>query len=750
MVIPLSDQGSRSVSGCARALTRHRVSAAGDGNLRRAPMLRDVQAGRSDLERAAQALATRLPEPLGVLARLAYNYRWAWDPDGPAVFEAVDADRWERVAENPVRLLQEAATDRLLAAAENADLLARAAALEQRVHADLARPRREEITTPERPIAYFSAEYGFHGSFPIYSGGLGALAGDILKEASDRAWPLVAVGLLYRDGYFRQRIDAGGWQHEYWVDTDPDRLPTALVTGDDGEPITITVPIGEIEVTAQIWRVDIGGIPLFLLDAERPENTQTARWITSRLYIGDEDTRLAQYMLLGIGGVRALEAMKIEPGLVHLNEGHAAFVSLELARREYSGNGSLSPALEIARRRTVFTTHTPVPAGNDTYPASQVADTLAHIAGTLGVGAEEIISLGRTTPEKTAEPFGVTQFALRTSRAANGVSRRHGEVAREMWNPMWADKTVDDVPITYVTNGVHVPTWLGRPMWALLDRHLGDGWLDRATDPATWAPVDDIPAKELWEVRKQQKAQLIEYVRHRAVVDRLARDEPAPYAEAAANFEPEVLTVGFARRLATYKRLNLLLQDVERAIRIVAGDRPVQVLLAGKAHPRDDNGKKLVQGLFAMKHAPGFATRVAYLDDYDLGMAAPLVRGCDVWINLPRPPLEASGTSGMKNVMNGGLQLSVLDGWWAEGYDDHNGWALSGDVDHDHGAQDARHAHELFRLLEEEVAPEFYNTGEDGIPLDWVARVRRSLRTLGPMFGAGRMLEDYEQKVYKA
>ena len=716
---------------------------------REPPILPGVQAGRRDIERATQALATRIPEPLGVFARLAYNYRWAWDPDGPAVFGAIDPERWEKVAENPVRLLGEAATDRLIAAADDADLLARAAALEQRIAADLERPRRDEVTTPERPIAYFSAEYGFHGSFPIYSGGLGALAGDILKEASDRAWPLVAVGLLYRNGYFRQRIDSGGWQHEYWVDTDPDRLPTALVTSDDGTPITITVPIRDEEVTAQIWRVDVGGIPLFLLDAERPENAQSARWITSRLYIGDEDTRLAQYMLLGIGGVRALEALGIEPGIVHLNEGHAAFVSLELARREYSGNGSLGAALEIARTRTIFTTHTPVPAGNDTYPAHQVAETLAHIAGTLGVEAEEIISLGRTNPTEEAEPFGVTQFALRTSRAANGVSRRHGEVAREMWQAMWPEKAVDDVPITYVTNGVHVPTWLGGPMWELLDRHLGDDWLQRATDPATWAPVDDIPAQELWDVRRAQRTQLIDYIRHRAVGDRLARDEPRAYAEAAASMDPDVLTIGFARRLATYKRLNLLLQDVERALHLVGGERPIQVLLAGKAHPRDDGGKRLVQGLFRMKHAPGFADRVAYLDDYDLRMAAWLVRGCDVWINLPRPPLEASGTSGMKNAVNGGLQLSVLDGWWAEGYDGGNGWALAGDVDHDHEAQDARHAHELFRLLEEEISPEFYRADADGIPQEWVARVRRSLRTLGPEFGAGRMLEDYERKVYK-
>ena len=683
-----------------------------------------------------------------MLARLAYNYRWAWDPDGPDVFRTVDADRWERVAENPVKLLQEAAAERLVAASQDKALLARAAALEERVSADLARPAHEGPASPERPIAYFSAEYGFHGSFPIYSGGLGALAGDILKEASDRAWPLAAIGLLYRNGYFRQRIDAGGWQHEYWVDTDPDRLPAALVTGDDDEPITVTVPVGDVQVVAQIWRTDVGRVPLYLLDADRPENSETARWITSRLYIGDEDTRLAQYMLLGIGGVRALEAIGIEPSIVHLNEGHAAFVSLELARRESSGNGSLTAALEIARRRTVFTTHTPVPAGNDTYPAHQVADVLEHIAGTLGVTPDEIIRLGRTNPEEEAEPFGVTQFALRTSRAANGVSRRHGEVAREMWHAMWTDHEVDDVPITHVTNGVHIPTWLGQPIWELLNRHLGEDWLDRATDPATWAPVDDIPAKEIWDVRRAQREQLIEYVRHRAVVDRLARDEPRGYAEAAGAFSPDVLTVGFARRLATYKRLNLLLQDVERAMRVVAGDRPVQVLLAGKAHPRDEAGKRLVEGLFRMKNAPGFAARVAYLDDYDLRMAAQLVRGCDVWINLPRPPLEASGTSGMKNVVNGGLQLSVLDGWWAEGYDGGNGWALSGDVDHDHGAQDARHSHELFRLLEEEVAPEFYRTGADGIARDWVARIRRSLRTLGPEFGAGRMLEDYERKVY--
>jgi glycogen phosphorylase len=710
------------------------------------PILPGVQAGRRDLERSADALASRIPEPLGVFARLAYNYRWSWAFDGADVFRAIDPERWDRVAENPVRLLQETTADRLAAAASDSALLSRAAALEQEILSDLARPPRPGDATLERPIAYFSAEYGVHGSLPIYSGGLGALAGDYLKEVSDRALPLVAVGLMYRNGYFRQRIDRGGWQHEYWVDTDPERLPAALVRGDDGEPVTVSAPVRGEQVTAQIWRVDVGRVPLFLLDADRPENSDAGRWITSRLYISDEDMRLAQYVLLGIGGVQALEALGIEPGIVHLNEGHAAFVTLEMAR----GNGSLASGLDSARAMTVFTTHTPVPAGNDTYPASQVAEVLAQTASALGVDAEEIVSLGRTNPSETAEPFGVTQFALRTSRTANGVSRRHGEVAREMWQPMWADRAVDDVPIDYVTNGVHLPTWLGRPMWRLLDRHLGDDWLSRATDPATWAPVDSIPDAELWGVRREQREQLIEYVRHRAVRDRLARDEPRPYAEAAAAFDPDVLTIGFARRLATYKRLNLLLQDVDRAIQLVGGDRPIQVLLAGKAHPRDDQGKALVQGLFRMKEAPNFANRVAYLDDYDLRMASYLVRGCDVWINLPRPPLEASGTSGMKNVVNGGLHLSVLDGWWAEGYDGSNGWALSGDVDHDHGAQDARHAAELFRLLEDEVGPEFYARDGSGVPAAWLQRVRNSLRTCGPEFGAGRMLEDYETKVYGA
>jgi glycogen phosphorylase len=703
-----------------------------------------VIAGERDLNRAAAELASRVPERLGVLARLAYNYRWSWWPGGPALFEAVDPDRWARTGYNPVHLLQEASTGALLRAAADDDLVARAEAVERGIAAELdARP---DI---HRGAVFLCAEYGVHASLPIYSGGLGALAGDILKEASDQAVPLAAVGLLYRQGYFRQRIDATGLQHEYWVDTDPDRLPAALVTGEDGELLTVTVTVDDAPLVAQIWRVDVGRIPLFLLDADRPENTLAARWTTSRLYAGDPEVRLAQYVLLGIGGMQAVEAVGINPSTVHLNEGHAAFAGLELAQTLVRRGYDAHEALDAVRRRTLFTTHTPVPAGNDTYPVEQVRAALEPVAGRLGVDPWELVRRGRTRPDDDGEPFGVTQFALRGSRDANGVSRRHGEVARDMWRDLWPDRDVADVPITHVTNGVHLPTWIGEPIRAMLDRHLGGGWLHRAADPDTFAPVASIPDEEIWEARQQQRAQLIAFARNRAVLDRLGRDDPRSYARAASDaLNPEVLTIGFARRLATYKRLHLLLQDRDRSYALLSGDRPIQLLIAGKAHPRDQDGKRLVQELFVGKEDPRAAAHIAYLDDYDLASAARLVQGCDVWLNVPRPPLEASGTSGMKSAVNGGLNLSVLDGWWAEGYNGSNGWAISGDVDPDHGAQDARDGAELYRLLEEEVAPQFYTRDDAGLPRAWIVHVRDSLRTLLPQFSAARMVQDYRDRLY--
>ncbi len=489
--------------------------------------------GREDVRRAAEDLAQRLPEPLAPLARLAYNYRWSWLPGGAEVFSALDPGRFVLACQNPVRLLQEVSNATLLRAAADGALVERIAGVEAQVKADLARPPYPSID-PARPVAFLCAEYGVHISLPVYSGGLGALAGDLLKEASDCAVPLVAVGLMYRKGYFRQRIDAGGWQHEYWIDTDPHRLPAALVTGAGETPIKIEVPIYDSEVTAQIWRVDIGRVPLFLLDTDVPENDPVDRWITARLYESDEQIRLAQYVLLGSGGVRALTALGFEPGVIHLNEGHAALAPVQLAAQEMHSGEQLTTGIAAARERTVFTTHTPVPAGNDTYSSDQVEDAIGRLMGQLGIDAQEVIALGRTNPTDEHEPFGVTQAALRMSRTANGVSRRHGEVAREMWHTLWPELAVDDVPIGHVTNGVHVPTWIGAPMRELMDRHLGEGWMARAAEPATWAAVDQIPDAELWQARKRQRAQLVDELRTRSTNERLQRGDVREYVYAAA------------------------------------------------------------------------------------------------------------------------------------------------------------------------------------------------------------------------
>jgi len=705
--------------------------------------------GREDVRRAAEDLAERLPEALAPLARIAYNYRWSWLPGGPDVFQAVDAERFVLTNQNPVRLLQEASAASLRRAAADDALLERIAAAESQIKADLERPPYPSID-PARPVAFLCAEYGIHVSLPVYSGGLGALAGDLLKEASDCAVPFVAVGLMYRRGYFRQRIDGGGWQHEYWIDTDPQRLPAALVTGPGGKPLTIEVPIHDVDVTAQIWRVDVGRVPLFLLDTDIPPNGPVERWITGRLYESDEYIRLAQYALLGAGGVRALTALGLDPGVIHLNEGHAALAPVQLAAQGLRSGEKLAAGIAAARERTVFTTHTPVPAGNDTYTAQEVKDAIGRLTGRLGVPVDEVIALGRTHPDDASEPFGVTQAALRMSRAANGVSRRHGEVARGMWHPLWPELEEDAVPIGYVTNGVHVPTWIGAPMRDLFERHLGEGWITRAADPETWAGVDRIPDTELWDARRRQRSTLVDEVRSRSTVERLLRGDAPGYVRAAADtFDPDVLTIGFARRVATYKRLDLLTRDPEWTLSLLGGERPVQVVLAGKAHPRDEEAKRVLQHLFGMKEARVVGKRVVFLDDYDLASAAWLVRGCDVWLNVPRPPLEASGTSGMKSVVNGGLQLSVLDGWWAEGYDGKNGWALPGEVEDDHQAQDERDVAVLHRLLDKEVLQAFYEREGDAPPAAWLARVRASLKTLAPRFSATRMLSEYLAGPYR-
>jgi starch phosphorylase len=701
-------------------------------------------------ERAAE-LALRLPPELAPLARIALDYRWAWDPDGPELFRALDPHAWEINARNPVRQLSDLTTHAAELAAAHGPTLERIARLQDVLEENRARP---ETPVPgiDGPVVFVCAEFGVHASLPIYSGGLGALAGDILKQASDLALPVIGVGLLYRKGYFHQRVDRTGLQHEYWTQIMPERLPTVHVLDGTGAPLRLTFPLFGREVAFHVWRAEIGRVPLYLLDTELEENDPVDRWITARLYEGNPLTRLGQYGLLGLGTVRALRALGIEPGVVHFNEGHPALAALELAAESVESGVPLDDALDAARERCVFTTHTPVPAGNETYETASFLDAFAELPARLGIDEVRFLDLCRTRPGTDEWP-GMTPLALRLSRRANAVSLRHEEVAREMWRPLYDDRPADEVPITHVTNGVHLPTFLSPPMRALLDRHLGEGWLDRASDPETWAPVDGIPDEELWAARNEARRHLVDYVRTKSIQDRLLRgEEPARVKAIAETFAEDTLTLGFARRIATYKRLFLLTYDPERVRRIFADGPPLQMVVAGKAHPLDDNAKRMLVDVFGLSEAVGITSRVAFLEDYDLSVAAPIVGGCDVWLNVPRPPLEASGTSGMKSAANGGLNLSVLDGWWVEGYDGGNGWEIDGAAPHeeDDAAQDARHAHALYDLLEQQVIPLFHDRDADGIPRRWLAMVKRSLRTNGPRFSAARMVEEYAERIYPA
>ena len=703
--------------------------------------------GDRDVAAVVEDLGAGLPEPLVPLAEIAFDLGWTWAPDGPAVFAAVDPERWARSGGNAVSLLRDIPHARLAMAAADPSLVARVARLSTYLRSERDRPWDAALGDPAHPVAFLGAEFGVHHSLPVYSGGLGVLAGDILKEASDLGLPMVAAGLLYRTGYFHQRIDTSGYQHEYWLVNDPDRMPCVQVSDAAGVPLEVVVPImGGLRV--RVWRVDVGRVPLYLLDSDIAPNSVIGRWVTSRLYEANRSMRLAQYAVLGVGGARALEALGLQPSVFHLNEGHPALAAMELVSRARAAGAGEDEAWSAARERIVFTTHTPVPAGNESYDAAELMSVLGDVANLAG-DPTRLVSMGRLHPDAGHESPGMTPFALRVARSTNGVSRRHGEVAREMWRPVFDDRPADDVPISHVTNGVHVPTWTAGPMRDLLDRHLGADWWRRAGDEATWDPVEDIPDAQLWAVRCEQRRDTVAFVARHALSDRLRRGEDLPYVAAAEHgFDGDRLTIGFARRLATYKRLDLLGLLPERSLALLVGERPVQFLFAGKAHPSDDAAKRLVQQLFELKYSAGVAGRVAFLEDYDLSFASMLVAGCDVWVNLPRPPQEASGTSGMKSALNGGLQLSVLDGWWAEAYDGANGWAIDGAIDPDQGAQDWRHAHALMDCMERDVVPLFHERDADGVPRGWVAMVKRSLRTNGPRFSASRMMRDYASQIY--
>ena len=704
--------------------------------------------GARELDARAERLAWRLPAELAPLARVALDYRWAWEPGGAELFRSLDPHAWEINGRNPVRQLEDLAPHVASAAAADAETSGGIGRLARVLEQDRARPE-TRIEGLDGPVVFVCAEFGIHPSLPIYSGGLGALAGDILKEASDLALPMIGVGLLYRKGYFQQRVDRTGLQHEYWTQIVPEHLPTVQVLDASGAPLRLAFPFFDREVAFHVWRTDVGRVPLYLLDAELDENDPVDRWITARLYEGNPLTRLGQYGLLGMGAVRAMRALGIEPGVLHFNEGHPALAALELAAMEIAEGATFDDALERARGRCVFTTHTPVPAGNEAYEPSSFGDAFADLPTRLGIDPGRLLELCRTRPGTDEWP-GMTPLALRLSRSANGVSERHGEVAREMWRPLWSDVPASEVPISHVTNGVHLPTFLGEPLRELFDRYLGEDWLRRASDPETWEPVLDIPNPELWAARRDARSRLVEYVQWKSVQDRLLRGEDASTVRSVAEtFDVDTLTLGFARRIATYKRLFLLTYDTERVRRLFQDGPPLQMVVAGKAHPLDENAKQMLVNAFGLQASIGITSCVAFLENYDLSVAAPIVGGCDVWLNVPRPPLEASGTSGMKSAANGGLNLSVLDGWWAEAFDGSNGWAIDeGHPGEDERTQDERHAGALYDLLEHEVIPLFHDRDDDGIPHGWLARVKASIATNGPRFSATRMVRDYAERIY--
>jgi glycogen phosphorylase len=704
--------------------------------------------GAVDLEARADVLAHELTDGLKPLARVAYNYRWSWTREGEDVFRDIHPHRWELSGGNPVRFLADLWPSTQAAAEQNAELMARVDGLVAKFDSDLSAPVRPRPGI-DGPIVFMCAEFGFHQSMPIYSGGLGVLAGDILKEASDQALDMIGIGLLYRRGYFRQRLDIKGRQQEYWIDSDPHGLPMARITTPEGGPLLLEVPLSGAVLRFQVWRVDVGRIPLYLLDAELPSNDAVQRWTSARLYEGNRAVRLAQYGLLGIGGARLLRALGIEPAVIHLNEGHPALAALELAAAEIERGVPRAEAFENIRRKFVFTTHTPVAAGNETYAPDEFLPAYADLRDRLGLSDEEFLDLCRGVPGESDRP-GMTPLAIRMSRRRNGVSRLHGEVSRRMWRPLFPDSV--ESPITHVTNGAHVPTFVSAPIRRLLERNLGDSWLRDPDGAMQWEGVRELPNGELWAARCEARRRLVDYLREKCAQDSLLRGEQLEYVRRIElSLDPDALTIGFARRLATYKRFHLLNYDAQRARRIFAGDQPAQLVIAGKAHPSDEPGKDALQAFYDFEHADWeVAGRVVIVEDYDIGIARQLVSGCDLWLNLPRKPMEASGTSGMKATFNGALQLSVLDGWWAEGYNGSNGWAIPGDGDEDPETIDARDADLFYDLLEHEVIPLFAERDADGVPQRWCNLIKESLATLAPQFSATRMLNDYVERIYHA
>ena len=599
-------------------------------------------------------------------------------------------------------------------------------------------------------VAYFSAEFALHQSLPIYAGGLGVLAGDHCKEAADLGVPLVGVGFMYPQGYFHQRMTHDGWQEERYENISWTNAPIETAITPDGKPCITAVPLGDRTVLAAVWRVRLGPVRLFLLDTNLAENAPWDRELSARLYGGDREMRVQQEIILGIGGVRALKALGVAPSVWHLNEGHAAFVALQRIRELLEEGQSFDEALAQVRQSTVFTTHTPVPAGHDAFPFHLVEKHLAGSWGEIGQHRERFLALGEYDNGNGSQ-FNMTALAMRTAAHINGVSALHGEVTRAMWRPMWPDTTADQIPVRSITNGVHVPTWMAASVFAVLNRHFGAGWLDQVDDPALWERLLEIPDDEIWAMRQQLRTDLFAFIRDRMRArwtdDRVA---PARIVAAGSMLDPEALTIGYARRFAGYKRPELIFHDPERLARILnAGDRPVQIVYSGKAHPADEPAKHHLQSVFRRTLDPMFGGRLAFIDDYDMHVAHYLVHGCDVWLNNPRKPLEASGTSGMKASLNGVPHLSIGDGWWAEGFNGRNGWLIESHTNpDDQVATDAADAESLYGLLEEEIVPAFYDRDRRGVPRRWIQVVREAMRSNIPRFSTRRMVKQYITEMY--
>jgi starch phosphorylase len=693
-----------------------------------------------------------IPERLRRLRELANDLWWTWNPQAREVFRRLDYPLWRQTAHNPVLMLRLVSPEILAQASTNERFLVLYDAAVDAL--DAARAARETWWRRRHPeagtIAYFSAEFALHQSLPIYAGGLGVLAGDHCKEASDLGIPLIGVGFMYPQGYFHQSVSAEGWQQEIYERLNRDDAPVEPAVTADGKPCIVAVPLGNRSVLVAVWLVRLGRVNLYLLDTNLEENAPWDRELSARLYGGDRETRIQQEIILGIGGVRALKAMGAAPAVWHLNEGHAAFVVLQRIRDQIEHGVSFDSALQEVQRTTVFTTHTPVPAGHDAFPFSLVETHLAGAWGSLGGHRDAFFALGHYD-NGSGPLFNMTALALRTASRVNGVSQVHGQVTRDMWGPIWSNVPDDQRPVRHITNGIHIPTWLSAEMTALFNDHLGADWRDRHDDSSIWDRILEIPAEELWAARNALRNYLFAFIRERA--RSRWREELVTAARVVAAgtlLDPNALTIGFARRFTGYKRPELIFHNPDRLIGILnASRRPVQIVFAGKAHPADETGKHHLQQVYRRAVDPMFGGRIAFVDDYDLHVAHFLVQGCDVWLNTPRKPLEASGTSGMKASVNGVPHLSIRDGWWAEGYNGRNGWLIEGQPSgQDADAVDRADAEALYHLLEKEVVPTFYERDPDGIPRRWLAFVREAIRTVTPRFSARRMVKQYADEMY--